>query len=123
MKTHKQQMDRIHRFLEDRGADLIQIAKTHFRENGRGYLNVCLESNAVHKVGEEVYITEQRNRQIEAAMVGYTENDYKIALYMGNYNPETEAVIVIWIGDLYCVEKITDKFAELLMSLEGVAAH
>lgn len=113
----------IEKRLVTRGAELVQTAREMYSEYGRGYLNICEKGNDAFKAGQVHYINLEGNREIESRMEAFTENDVKLANYLVEYDPENEAVVVVWHGRLNYVNKITDTLAPMFATLRGGLIH
>ncbi len=120
---HNQIIDSIHKMFLENGSEMVQVARQMFSEHGRGYLNVYMKGSKAFKAGEVHYITVEENKQIEAVMEKFTANDVLLASHLANYNPKNEAVVMVWYGTFYYVNKITDTLLPLFCNLNEEVIH
>jgi len=96
--------------LESTGTEILRFARERFAEMGRGYVTICIKNaeDLPWKEGLYYYNTEEENKRTEEDLPYLTENDKKLAIYLEEYDPETDAVVIVWHAADYYVNKISD---------------
>jgi hypothetical protein len=114
--TKEQKNKEIHDMLESRGVQIVDFARQWFAEHGRGYVTICIKSSSDFpwEEGYFYYTTEEENKLTEAELPYLTEYDTKLAIYLKEYDPEAEAVVMVWHGTDYLVNKLSDRHAKIL---------
>jgi hypothetical protein len=111
--TKEQISKKIDDMLESKGLQIVRFAQQRYAEMGRGYVTICIKDSedTPWKEGLFYYTTEEENKLFEQELPHLTENDTKLALNLKDYDPETDAVIMVWHGTDYCVKHISDRNA------------
>ena len=108
---NKYQEQQVNNFLRIHAVQILNFARQQFTATQkRGFVTATVKNdpNNPVKEGSFAYTTEEQNNKIMQYTPVRTEHDLKLERDLQEYNPRSEAVVLIWYKNLYKEVRMTD---------------
>ncbi len=100
-------------FLRIHAAQILEFARQQFKKTQkRGFVTVVVKNdpkNPVYKKGHFYFTTKEQNNEIMSNTSIRTKYDLELEKDLQEYNPRSEAVVLVWYKTLYKEIRLIDK--------------